>query len=339
MVDEETGIEEDNPISVKKIIEGKNIMLFMLTAILTYIQKHIGEDVGIKPGAEMLSAIHAAEETGAKIALIDRDIQTTLKRAIDSLSFFEKIKYIFSLSYELIFGDDQIEDIESLKQEDNIKEVMEMFKDTSPKTYDVLVNERDAFMSHKLLNISEEKVVAVMGAGHKPGVIHYLNNPNELPDIMDLVKLKEPGFPWGKLIGYIILILFIGLFLIAFLNNINIGDNLIEFILLTGGCSAIGSLLFGSNIKSAVVSFIVAPITILHPLLASGWFAGLAEAKFRHVSQADIRGITEIESFKDLWNNNLFRVLMVVVGSNLGCTLGGLLSVYDVIIPMINSII
>ena len=339
MLEEESGEIEDEKISIKKILESKNIMLFALTALLTYMQKHIGEDVGVKPGSEMLSAIHAAEEVGANIALIDRDINITLKRALDSLSFFDKVKYVFSLSYELIFGDDdEIDDIESLKQEENVQEVMEIFKDASPTTYDVLVHERDAFMSHKLLSIPEDKVVAVVGAGHKPGITHYLNNPNELPDIMELLKLKEPGFPWGKVIGYTILILFIALFVVAFLMNANVGDNLIEFILLTGGGSAIGSLLFGSKIQSAIVAFCVAPITILHPLLAAGWFAGLAEARSRHVSRADLRGITEVESLKELWKNNLFRILMVVVGANLGCTLGGALSVYKVIIPLIHSI-
>jgi hypothetical protein len=34
----------------------------------------------------------------------------------------------------------------------------------------------------------------------------------------------------------------------------------------------------------------------------------------------------------------LFRILMVVIGANLGCTLGGLLSVYQVIIPLIHTI-
>lgn len=339
MLEEESGEVEDEKISVKKILKSNNIMLFAITAILTYMQKHIGEDVGVKPGSEMLSAIHAAEEIDAKIALIDRDINITLKRALDSLSFFDKIKYIVTLSYELIFGDeDEIDDIESLKQEENVQEVMEMFKDASPTTYAALVHERDAFMSHKLLNIPEDKVVAVVGAGHKPGITKYLNNPEELPNINELVKLKEPGFPWGKLIGYTILILFVALFVVGFLMNANVGNNLIEFIVLTGGCSAIGSLLFGSKLPSAIVAFCVAPITILHPLLAAGWFAGLAEAKFRHVSRSDIRGITEVESLRELWNNNLFRILMVVVGANLGCTIGGLLSVYQVIIPLIHSI-
>lgn len=339
LLEEESGVNPDEKISVKKILKSNNITLFVLTALLTYMQNHIGEDVGVKPGSEMITAVHAAEEIGAKIALIDRDINTTLKRALDSLSFFDKIKYIFTLSYELLFGDeDEIDDIESLKKEENIEEVMTMFKDASPTTYDALVHERDAFMSHKLLAIPEDKVVAVVGAGHKKGIMNYLNNPNKLPDIMELVKLKEPGFPWGKVIGYTILILFVALFVVAFLMNANVGDNLIEFILLTGGCSAIGSLLFGSKLPSAIVAFCVAPITILHPLLAAGWFAGLAEAKFRHVSSADLKGITEVESLKELWHNNLFRILMVVIGANLGCTLGGLLSVYQVIIPLIHTI-
>ena len=65
------GIEEDDTISVSKIIKEEKVGLFLATTILSYFQSKIGEDVDVKPGSEMIGAIEAAEdrlremETGA----------------------------------------------------------------------------------------------------------------------------------------------------------------------------------------------------------------------------------------------------------------------------------
>ena len=67
----------------------------------------------------------------------------------------------------------------------------------------------------------------------------------------------------------------------------------------------IGSIVSGSKIQSAIIGGLVAPLTIIHPLLAAGWFSGLAEAKFRRVRKQDINNLGKIESFRDLWNNNI----------------------------------
>nr|WP_225370761.1 hypothetical protein [Methanobrevibacter arboriphilus] len=109
-----------------------------------------------------------------------------------------------------------------------------------------------------------------------------------------------------------------------FLNGINIENNLLEFVLIGGGTAFIGSILSGSKIQSAIVGFIVAPLTIIHPLLAAGWFSGLTEAKYRKVRRSDIANLSKINSFKDLWKNNIFRILLVVIGTNLGVSIATL---------------
>jgi len=59
----------------------------MLHWLLAYVQKKIGADTGVKPGAEMMAAIEQAENQVQKIALIDRDIQLTLGRFWNRMSF------------------------------------------------------------------------------------------------------------------------------------------------------------------------------------------------------------------------------------------------------------
>jgi pheromone shutdown protein TraB len=62
------------------------------------------------------------------------------------------------------------------------------------------------------------------------------------------------------------------------------------------------------------------------------------EAKLRGFSIDDLAGLSKSESFKELWNNNLFRILLVVAGANLGTMIGVFLSIPNVLIPLINKL-
>ena len=119
-------------------------------------------------------------------------------------------------------------------------------------------------------------------------------------------------------------ILFVVIFFLAYLNGINITWNIYEFVAISMIMGFVGSILSGSKIQSAIIGGLVAPLTIIHPLLAAGWFSGLVEAKYRKVKQSDIRNLAHIEGFKDLWNNNIFRILLVVIGTNLGVSIATL---------------
>ena len=160
------GIEEDEEISVSKIIRENKVGLFLTTTILGYFQSKIGADLDVAPGSEMISAIEAAEDLNIPIALIDRDINITLQRALNKMGFMEKIKFMFGLVTALFGGEDEEEiDVEELKNMDNLDDLMEMFKDESPSVYEVLVKERDAYLAGNILKIPEDHVIAVVGAG------------------------------------------------------------------------------------------------------------------------------------------------------------------------------
>ncbi len=335
LVQEKLGVEEKTDISISDIIKGDNIGLFLVSGLLTYMQKKIGNDLGVKPGSEMMVAVDAANEVGARIALIDRDINLTLKRAMNAMSFKEKAKFIFGVLASLLGKDEELEDVESLKEGDTLQEVMGYFKEMSPAAYKVLVDERDAFMVHRIQDIEEDHIIAVVGAGHQSGMNHYLDHPDELPPISDLFRLKKSRIPLGKIILFSVPVLFVVIFFLAFINGINIKTGLLEFVLIVGGFAAIGSLLSGSKIQSAIVAFLAAPLTLLHPLLAAGWFSGLMELRYRQVGYEDLDNFLNVESFKELWANNLFRVLLVVLGTNIGCMIGGIITIPQVILPIL----
>ena len=336
MMAEKNGQEKQN-VNIKDLIKGDKLSIFLVSMFLSYLQRKIGDDLGVKPGSEMLVAIETAEEIGAKVALIDRDISITLKRALNKMSFFEKAKFVYGIIAS-VFSKEEIEDVESIKDGDTLTEIMEYFKEMSPQAYDVLVTERDVYMAHQLQSINEENVVVVIGAGHKKGIEAYMDNPEKIPPIDELLTIPKSRVPLGKIILFSIPAIFILIFVLALINGINVQTSLLNFVLITGTFSFFGALLSGSKIYSAITAFIVAPLTTIHPLLAAGWFSGIVEAKLRHVSMEDAMDITKVDSFKDLLGNNLFRVLLVVVGTNIGASIGLLLTIPNVIFPLFYKI-
>ncbi len=341
LIDESNGVVREEKMDLKSILKSSNLIVTLVTAFLANAQKRMGEDVGVKPGSEMLEAAIIAKEVNADVALIDRNIQVTLKRTINGMSLKEKLTFLYELVASYFSGDDEeaIEDeIEKLKQEDTITEVMNYFKETSPGGYNALVHERDAYMAYNLKSLEDKNVVAVVGAGHKQGILSFLEKPETIPSLESLNYVKESRFSITKIILYLIPVLFVLIFVVAFFRGINIEGGLINYLIFAGGGAFIGSLLSGSKIQSAIVAFLVAPITVIHPLLAAGWFSGLVEGKLRKVGFDDMHELADFESFRDLWHNKLFRVILVVLGTNLGCTIGVLITINNVFLPYIHAI-
>ncbi len=325
IMQDRAGIEVDDTISVSKIIKEDKVGVFLATSILSYFQNKIGSNVEVAPGSEMIGAIEAAEEVGSKIVLIDRDINITLQRVLNKMTLREKLSFVFNCIAAFITGDDEEISIEDLKKEDVIEEMMNEFKKISPGSYDALVNERDAYLARSILNIEEDHIIAVVGAGHKKGINRYLDNPETIPPMSELLNIKKEGnIPWVKIILALIPISFVVIFFLAYMKGITITTGLFEFVAISMIMGFLGSICSGSKIESAIVGAVAAPITIIHPLLAAGWFSGLAEAKFRKVRKRDITNLGNVNSLRDLWENNIFRILLVVIGTNISVSIATL---------------
>jgi len=321
------GEEEVKEVNIKELLSGGKFYYFMLHWLLAYVQKKIGTDTGVKPGAEMMAAIAQAEKSGAKIALIDRDIQVTLGRFWNRMSFFEKLKLFGSLvgaSFGL--GSEKI-DMETVTNEDVVTQLIGELRKLSPSAAIVLIDERDAFMAKNLLDLSNQgKVVAVVGAGHREGIQKYLDAPETLPTIDELTKMPKKGFNWLKAIGIALVLMIVGMLaLLVFSGGVSIGTLLTAmfYLFVTQGIlSAIGVILARGHPLSALTAFSLAWFGFLHPFLAIGWLAGLVEAHFRPPTTEDFRTIMKAETFTELMKNKLFRILLVVMAANLGSMVG-----------------
>jgi|GEM_PF-1589599 len=134
-------------------------------------------------GGDMAAAVEEAEERGIPLVLIDRDINVTLRRFWEELSFFERIKTVGALVAGFLgFGGVEVEEIDRAIEENRVEGYVEELRDFSPGGAHVLIDERDAYMASRLSEL-DGKVVAVVGAGHNDGIRGYLENPDEIPEV------------------------------------------------------------------------------------------------------------------------------------------------------------
>jgi len=329
---------QESQVPIKDILSEGKAYYYFIQWLLAYMQKKIGEDMGVKPGAEMLSAIEEAEIIGADIALIDRDIQVTLGRFWGKMKFREKIRMIFSLLSGIIgIGKGTDIDIDQITEQDVVTALVSELRSFAPTAAEVLIDERDAYLAGSILKVAaggNKTMVVVIGAGHKPGIISYLKNPRTIPPLNTLMEIPKKSFGIGKIIGFGIVGLILAFFLLLLLSGVPLKLLLIAFgcwFIITGVLSAAGTLLAGGHPYSVLTAFLVAWLTTLHPLIAAGWFAGLVEAKQRNPTTADIKALAGVETFKEMFKNKFMRILLVASFANLGSMTGAILAAYVMI--------
>ncbi|MCK9581566.1 MAG: TraB/GumN family protein [Methanoregula sp.] len=318
--------------TVQDVLEVRNFNSLLVQWLLAYLQRKIGLDVGVEPGAEMKAAIEEAEKRNIPIALVDRNISVTLMRFWNSLGFLEKIRMGWALIVSIAEVDNGQEiDIESLKDQNVIDMVMEEFRKFSPNGARALIDERDAYIAHQLVLLKaqrpEGKILAVVGAGHRQGITGYLDNPTTLPPFDTLTK-EPKSFPWGKIFGFAVTGLFAFLLAAIWFSGVGWGvlfEAFLFWVIIHGVLSALFVLLVGGHPYSALACFCVAWMTSLNPMLQAGWIGAYVEARVRQPPITDFRKIYETESISEMAKVPLFKVVLVAALGNLGSILGTIL--------------
>ncbi len=308
------------------IKEGKAYVLMAQLALAAF-QKKLGDKLEVKPGAEMMEAIKQAENTGAKIALADRDIKTTLKRTWGALGFWSMCKVVVSM-FLGVFSDEKFDeaDIERLKSSDALEELMQDFTKELPDVRRALIDERDEYLAAKIATCGGNRVVAVVGAGHVPGIKRNIEKD------IDIAKLEviPPTKLITKLIGWAIPLLIVALIVYGFISGGSEEgwSKVWTWAWVTSSTAAIGSIISLAHPLSILAAAISAPITTVHPALASGWFAGLAEAWIRKPRVSDLENVLDIKGVSDFWKNRVTKVLLIIALTNLTGSLGAFLAMY-----------
>ncbi len=307
---------------IVKVIREKRTSILLSQLIMASLQRKIAQKFNITPGEEMLRAIARAEEIGAEIILADREIRVTLLRTWRKMGFWSKMKVLPDVLLSLIASDEITEEeIEKLKQHDVLELALQTVGDKLPGLKTTLIDERDLYLAHSIGHAPGKRIVAVVGAGHVPGILEHLDDQI---DIELLNRIPEKGL-WGKFAGWFFSLAIVGLFVAGFFTSGSQASlkMITWWAAITASFAALGAILLLAHPLTIAASAISAPITTLHPLIAAGWVAGLVEATLRKPQVKDFLALgNDIVSVRGFFRNKITRLLLLVAIVNLTTSIG-----------------
>ena len=324
-------------MDIIKVIKDKKAFLLLSNLLLASFQKRIARKMDVQPGAEMLKAVECADAVGAGICLADRDIRTTLSRAWHSMGWWSRIKLLAQLLLAMGETDAITEaDIERMKQQDVLEALLSEVGQSMPALKTILIDERDQYLAEKIRQSPGRKTVAVVGAGHVPGIKQHWGAAVDLPA---LEQLPPPG-RWAAILKWGIPGSIVALFAAGFFyGGRQAGqDMILLWSLCTGVLAGLGAALAFAHPATIISSALVAPFTTLHPLIAAGWISGLVESFSRKPKVKDLESLPEdILSIRGFWRNNVTRILLVVAFVNLGASIGTLVAFPVIMRVLLNG--
>jgi pheromone shutdown-related protein TraB len=309
----------------KVVREGKTLYLLAHLALASY-QRRIGATLGVKPGAELVAAVEAANEHGIPYALIDRDIQTTLKRTWGNIGLWRRIRLLIDLVAPSPDEDGEpltADSVESLKEPKALSEMLTELGRAVPEVKKPLVDERDQYLASKMTDAGAGKktVVAVVGAAHVPGMSAQIGQPI---DRAELDRIPPPAL-WWRIAKWAIPLAFLALlvYLATQMNAATFAKTMLAWIIPTSIGAGAATLLSGGSVFSVISAIIAAPIARLYPLVRTAVVVGIVEAWRRKPSVHDCERLQDdVQTMKGFWRNPVTRILIIAVAGSLGALLG-----------------
>ncbi|NQT10906.1 MAG: TraB/GumN family protein [Desulfobacteraceae bacterium] len=309
-------------MNIIKVIKEKKAFLLLSNLLLASFQKRIAGKLDVKPGAEMISAIETAEKVGAQVHLADRDIRITLSRTWRVMSLWDKLKILFQLISSAGEIDEISEkDIEKMKQKDMLETLLADVKKSLPVLRNILIDERDKYLAHNIRTAPGKRIVAVVGAGHVPGIKKYWEVNT---DINALEKIP-PSSMFMRIFKWILPLSILSLFILGFFYGGSTAGTqmIIWWIAANGLLAGLGAIIAFAHPLTILSSILAAPLTSLNPMIAAGWVSGLVEAFSRKPKVKDFENLSEdILSIRGFRQNKVTKILLVVVLTNLGSAIG-----------------
>ena len=312
------------------IRQGKAGMVAASLALGAF-QQRLADQLGIEPGAEMRTAVRAAQSRELPLLLIDRDIGVTLKRVYHNVPWWQRLTLIGGLLASVVSREEVSEaEIEKLKEGDILEATFAEFAEDQRRLYEPLIAERDAYMAARLREELARKpyrhVLVVIGAGHLKGLVAHLQSPPSLPpaearkQLETLPKVR----PWWRLLPWLIVVLVLTGFYFGFRQSPELGwQLLVDWFLINGTLAALGTIIAKAHPVTILGTFLAAPLTSLNPTVGAGFVAAGLELWLRKPHVGDFstlrRDVTELKGW---WRNRVARTLLVFLLATLGSAAG-----------------
>jgi pheromone shutdown-related protein TraB len=320
-------------LDIKQIIKNKQLATLMINLTLASYQKKLGDQLGVTPGSELLEATRYAEKFNIPIALCDRDVRVTLRRAWKKTSFFKK-GYLLASLFASLFDTTELseEKLSELKESDVLSELLAEMGEALPEIKQVLINERDTYLSEKIKEAHGNKIVAVVGAGHVAGLKKALLEDRSAQ--MAEINSIPPVSPTWKIVGWLIPALILGSIAYIGFNKGGqaAGDNALYWVLANGIPSSIGALIGLAHPATIITAFIAAPITSLTPVIGAGYVCAFIQAMMRPPLVREFENaMTDMATLRGWWHNNLLKVFLAFLLPGIGSMIGTWVGGYEII--------
>lgn len=323
-----TNPDKYRELDIIKVLKRKEGFLLLANIVMASFQKRMGKNAGVKPGEEMVAAINKAKELNIPTALVDRPIQITFRRAWKKTSAYGKTQLLSALLASG-FSKDEIssEEIENLKQSSEMDSMMKELSEVMPAVKQVLIDERDQYLASHIWKAEGNNIVAVLGAGHLPGVEAHLKKIAEnqaSTDTSEIASIPESGI-FSKIMMWLIPALIVAVIAFGFyIGGKDAGSKMaLNWILWNGILAGLGALIAGGNPLTILVSFVGAPVTSLCPFIGVGIVAGIVQAAICKPQVKDLETLSDdAGSIKGFYKNKILRVLLVFLLSSVGSSIG-----------------
>jgi pheromone shutdown-related protein TraB len=318
-------------LDLLRVIRQGHAYRVVATLALGAYQQRLADDLGVEPGVEQRRAIELAAAQGLPLLLIDREIGVTLRRVAGGLGWWGRLNLFSGILAAVVTGGRIAEqDIEHLKEGDVLETAFAELAADRRELYVPLIEERDRYMAARLRQTlagrPPGRVLVVVGAGHLRGLAGYLTGPtptDPAAEIADLEQVPRPG-PWIGALPWLIVGVILAGFAVGFSRGPELGWAMLgDWALITGGLSALGTLIAGGHPLTILSALAAAPLTTLHPALGVGMVTGAVELALRRPQVGDFARLRQdLADWRGWWRNRVSRVLLVFVLSSLGAATG-----------------
>lgn len=303
-----------------EVVRSGRTYVLLTQIILSAFQRRLAKQFGVRPGEEMLTAMQLSRERNIPLSLVDRDVKITLKRAWSQAGLLGLLRITTSLVTSFFTSEEFSEkDIEALKEGDALALLMSEFSDLLPGVKVALIDERDSYMAQKIEATPGDHVVAVLGAGHIPGItralgqgLHDQTELERIPPKSAAIRCVHWAIPAALLIVVVLAIRHSGV-----QGGLHA---LAAFALANAAGTLLGALLAAAHPLTLLGAAISAPFAALH---AAGWFCALIECWLRRPQVDDFEKLSDdLASVRGWWRNRISHIFLVLLLSNIGSTIG-----------------
>ena len=311
-------------LDLREIIRTQQLAPLIANLMLASYQKRMGLQLGVTPGSELLEAGRVADERGIPIALCDRDVRITLRRAWAALSGWRKFLLLSSFVGSLFESPElSEEELRRIRQKDVLSELMRELGEAMPALKVALIDERDAYLAEKIRRASGDRVVAVVGAGHVEGMRSALESRAPV-DLEAIEEIPRASSAW-RWVGWGIPALIVGSILyIGFTRGADAaGENALFWFVANALPTGLGAILSLAHPLTIFGAALAAPFTSLSPLIGAGYVAAFVQAWAAPPTVAEFKTLgDDFASPRRWWRSRLLRIFLVFVLTTLGSVVG-----------------